>query len=91
MAFTPEPDRVYRPAERQEPYGRATFPDGSTRDGKVTAWEGDMVLFNWPERHPGDRHQLWMPASRVRRIPRRESSWQDAYDDHAFFEANGEL
>ena len=90
VEFIPDPDRVHRPTYNREPYARVTFPDGTTRDGKVVAWQDDMVRFRWVE-NDHDHRLLWLPAAAVRRIPRRESSWQHVYDDYAWYEAQGEL
>lgn len=68
---------------------RATLDDGTTVDGKATAWTQDSVLVAWynPDKPsdvvagvPVHMHTAWLPADRVQRIQRSESSWFDPDD-----------
>lgn len=82
-------DPVTRAPYRREPYVRATLGDGTTVDGKATAWTTARVLVAWydPDKPPDvvagvpvHMHSAWIPAEHVRRIKRSESSWIDPDD-----------
>lgn len=84
----------------RRPYVRITMDDGRVFDGRVHAWTDTRVLVQWPDRDVPPRKVAWMTthvqeawadAEHVERIPRRESSWQDPYDDYQWFGEQGEL
>lgn len=88
--FNPRPDETGRPEYRREPYVRVTLPQGAgTLDAKATAWTRTMVQIHWDD--DGKVFNVWVPATAVTRIPRRESAWQDTYDDWAWYERGGQL
>ncbi|WP_104102149.1 hypothetical protein [Arthrobacter sp. 08Y14] len=68
---------------RREPYVRFRTPS-SFIDGKAAAWTRVSVLLHWID-DLGRAHNRWVPAENVRRVARDDSSWQDPYDDWAFY------
>lgn len=87
--YQPNPAEVGRPPYRREPYVHATLPDGTAVDTKAAAWTSTHVLLTWDD--DGTYRNVWVPAAAVRRIPRRESTWQDPYDDFRWYAADGQL
>lgn len=80
---------VTRAPYRREPYVRATLDDGTTVDGKATAWTARTVLVAWYDRDTPSAvvavvsvhmHSAWLPAESVQRIKRSESAWIDPDD-----------
>ncbi|MET4061539.1 hypothetical protein ABIB35_003112 [Arthrobacter sp. UYP6] len=65
---------------RREPYVRAQQPQFGTIDAKAAAWTRTQVLLHWID-EDGKAHNEWVLATRVRRILRAESAWQDPYDE----------
>lgn len=68
---------------RREPYIRLRTTS-SVIDGKAAAWTRASVLLHWVD-GLGRAHNRWVPAENVHRLGRDESSWQDPYDDWAFY------
>jgi hypothetical protein len=62
----------------REPSVRVVFP---VQDAQAVRWTRTHVLVRWPD---GALHPVraWVPASRVQRITRAESSWRDPSDRH---------
>jgi hypothetical protein len=83
MSDQPPRERLVRAEYEREPYVRATLDDGTTLDGKATAWTSTHVDVN---RYDPDTpyavvagteihmHSAWVPADRVQRIKRSESA-----------------
>ena len=75
--FIPDPETCERYPYGRFPYIRITLDDGSTVDGKASAWQGDRFLAVWVDAHR-QVHQLWMDNKHATRIPRKESSWHES-------------
>lgn len=88
-AFRPDPATVSRPHYRREPYVRVQIPNAGTLDAKAVAWTQTMVLIHWADTRTV--HEVWVPATAVTRMPRRDSTWQDPYDDYDWYAADGQL
>lgn len=71
--------RVTHAPYRREPYVRAHLDDGRTIDAKVSAWTRTHVLLHWMD-EDGKVWNMWVLATRVRRITAEESGWRDPYD-----------
>lgn len=69
---------------KREPYVRAELADGTTVDGKASAWARDKVYVHWQD-EDWQVHNQWMDAHHVTRIHRDESRWKDPYDDYAHY------
>lgn len=72
------PGKVTHAPYRREPYIRVQLDDGTTVDAKAAAWTRTHVLAWWITL--GKVHNVWVLATRVRRIARGESAWRDPYD-----------
>ncbi|MGW6174985.1 hypothetical protein ACWF5H_15980 [Arthrobacter sp. NPDC055138] len=75
--------RTAREAYCREPYVRVQL-DGGTLDAKAISWDQTSVQVKWIDTR-GSSRTAWVPAGKVRRIHRDESSWRDPYDDYAFY------
>lgn len=82
-AYQPEWGPVTHATYQREPYVRATLADGTTVDGKASAWTQDYVLVTYVVGHT--YHNVWVHASLVQRIKRSESAWIDVYDDYEHY------
>ena len=88
-AYDPVWGPVSRPEYRREPYVRVTFADGTTMDGKATAWTATTVLVH--SQAGGKVHNGWFEAKHVQRIKRSQAAWQDVYDDIPWYRQQGLL
>ena len=85
MIFNPDPERVrtYPPARR--PY--VEVRDGEHRyHAMVTAWQGDMILVEFPPRtaagtYDGEPEKSWAHKANAVRIRRADAIWADCDDD----------
>lgn len=78
---------VSRPEYRRELYVRVMLADGTTLDGKATAWTATTVLVH--SQAGGKVHNGWFEAEHVQRINRSQAAWQDVYDDTTWYKQQG--
>lgn len=87
--WIPDQGAVTRGQYRRYPYARATLPDGTTRNGKVTAWTTERAYFRWTDTDGSNVQQLWMDTEHVTRIKRADADVQDPYDDVEWYLERG--
>jgi hypothetical protein len=75
--------RTVRAPYCREPYVRVKL-DGTLLDAKAVSWDRTSVQLKWIDAK-GSARTAWVPAGKVRRIHRDESSWRDPYDDYAHY------
>ena len=75
--FIPTTGACHRYPYGRQPYVRITLEDGTTVDGKASAWQGDRFLAVWFD-EARNFHDLWMDTKHAVRIPYRESRWHDS-------------
>ena len=92
--------QVTRPGFGREPYVHITLPDGRVLEGRASAWTRDKVLATFvdPEKPPQivagvtvHTQSVWMDADHVQRIPRRDATEKNPYDDTEWFDQQGDL
>jgi len=98
--YEPSWGPVTRAGYGREPYIRITLPDGRIKEGRAYAWTNDKVLAQWPDHDAPPRQIAWMTthvqeswidAYHLTRIPRREATMRNPYDDTDWFQQQGEL
>ncbi|TJY72316.1 hypothetical protein E4J89_01070 [Arthrobacter sp. CAU 1506] len=77
------PSQTVRAPYCREPYVQVDL-DGTTLHAKAVSWDRTSVQLKWIDVQ-GSARTAWVPAGKVRRIHRDESSWRDPYDDYAFY------
>src|SRR5699024_10755267 len=82
------------------PYVHITLPDGRVLEGRASAWTKNKVLATFvdPEKPPQivagvtvHRQSVWMDAEHIERIPRRDATKKNPYDDTDWFQQQREL
>jgi len=98
--YNPAWGPVTRAGYGRKPYILVTLPDGRVLEGRASAWTKNKVLATFvdPEKPPQivagvtvHRQSVWMDAEHIERIPRRDATKKNPYDDTNWFEQQGEL